>query len=184
MAEWPNLGTDDDDEGSGTGSENLVEVRKYAKRLEKQLREAKAEIDARDAKLQEVEARERTNSIRELASKQGLDDTQTNLLLKLKPDAGEEDVSLFAATVGVNPKAEGSEEGGSETPPAEEVTPPAQGSSFQPAAGSSSPSSPYTSQDIKEAIAKDDMAMLERIARDAEKNPNRLQLKNAHLIED
>ena len=176
MAEFLDQTPEDDDEGSLVGgNDNFVQLRNYAKKLEKEVKAKDKMLSEMESKIGDFERIARESSAKEAAREKGLSQEQIDMLFKLQPGADAEAVATFAEALGVQPKANEDEE-------AEETAPPAP-SNFQPVTGGNAPAKPYSSEDVRAAVQRGDYAFLEKVAAEAARDPSRLALKHGDLIE-
>lgn len=185
MGEQPDASLDELDLDSldTPSNENFVALRKYARKVEKLIKDERKAHGETQAALDTLKAENQTGSVKAAAKAKGLTDEQVDVILALSPNATAEQVEALAKVFPV--KAAGIEE---ETDEEAEETPesgePAAGAAgFVPSSGGTKvPSKPSTSDDIKAALARGDMAAIERIATDAAKDPSKLSLKHDALI--
>jgi len=166
-------------------SDNLRDIRNYARNQEKRAKAAEKQAKELEGRLQAVEAKEAQGTARDLVKAKGLNDAQADMLLKLNPTPDAEAIDGFVAAFGIQPTAPAEGDGTGEV--LEAPAAPAAGTPPQPghiAPGTPAPAKAWTSADYKEALLKGDMSTLERIAADAVRNPASLKLEYAHLIED
>lgn len=169
-------------------NDNFIAVRKYARKMEQKF---KAEVKAHGETSTErdtLKAEQSSTAVKAAAKAKGLSDEQVEAFLSFKPDATTEQVDAFVKMFGTAPPAptegdgDGADAGEGTKPPAGDS---GQAPGFVPSGGGSSvPPKPFSQEDIDTAVKRGDKSTLERIAAEAVKDPSKLALKWAHLIED
>lgn len=168
------LSSDDDDQPSAVdANQNLVEVRAYAKRLEKQVRNLTKSAEDAGKKVAELELERTQTTVKGAAKARGLTDAQVDLLLGLKPQATPEEIETFATAFAVPaPGTDGIAEGDEQVIAAAAATPPPAAQSFLPVgSGNAPPVKQRTADEILAAIKSGDAGYLEKLASEAVKNP-------------
>jgi len=184
MGEQPDTSLDefDLDALEGATNENFVNLRKHARKLEQALKAERKAHGETSKSLETLQTEARTGSVKAAAKAKGLTDEQVDAFLSFKPDATTEQVDAFVKMFApVTPAGEAEAEGENEET-STEAPPPA---GFVPASGGSVvPPKGYSNDDIVAAARRGDKQSLERMAAAAVKDPSKLDLKYAHLIED
>lgn len=175
----PDFGSDDTDTA---GNQSFVQLRNYAKKLEKDLKAKDKSLESLESKLAELETASREASLKAAAEAKGISEEQLTQLLALKPDADVEALETFSKALGITAPPSDSEADASAGSPGDGEEKPS-GGSFKPVSGSPVPPTPHTTDDMLAAIKRNDVAFLEKAAAEAAKDPSRLQLKHADLIE-
>jgi hypothetical protein len=169
-------------------SEDLPKIRAYGKDAAKQRKALDAEKVSAQARLEALEAEKASATKDSIVVSQaralGLSDAQLAWIQKTNSSAGWAELEEFSKLIGASPApaSQPSREPGRTSASRPEPSPPPQ--SFQPISGSHVPTVPFSSDDVRKALLRDDENALRQIAEAEKKQPGRLALKWGHLIPD